>query len=433
MGNRKVKGREYNTLKKVLVLWMAIIAYMVTSHRVTVKLEEGIKKTKTENAVNNIFDEMQINYCEGLRRAKNIRTLRMYNPPVVPSVPFEYKSLENDPIISSSIDEYWPASIPGVETQLTYKFYIYDPEKGYSDGLQFTYRSDTETLYIFEYRNRPTGGLGEYGEKDEGALPLEELERYRDYFLYEVIIGEWMKSGESRYTMEDLGCFTIVDHTLPYEYCGSGCGGVNPESITSEEHDHEGTRPRRESYLTWLDNGRLRCIQQKTEYDYWEEYPNVTGFRGEEIEDTQYYEDKSWIIFTDYYRTDADSSRFVVQDKATGKICRLEDLVSMDGDFIRWLKESGQASGNLERTPESREAGEKDTLEMLGNCPEEKIREALAQAEFFIEPGYLHIRMPYWDYRAQEPDWVRNGNMVWKGWLTLRTEDIKGFLKTEPW
>lgn len=429
MGNRKVKGREYNTLKKVLVLWMAIIAYMVTSHRVTVKLEEGIKKTKTENAVNNIFDEMQINYCEGLRRAKNIRTLLMYDPPRRNVVPFTYKCLEDNPAIFARIWQDTGWYIRKVPIQTVYNFYILDTEKGYSDGLLFAYRSDIKTIYIFEYQDRTAGGTEE-GEGEMGdytALPLDELAYYRDYFLYEVIIGEWIKSGESRYTMEDLGDFTIADYTVPYEYCGAGCGSVEPEEVISTEHNHGGSLSRTESYAIWLDNERLRCIQQKISY------PHEGELAREDLDGYQYRKDKAQISLADYYGTDRDSSRFIVQDKDTGGICRLDDLINMDEAFMEWLKGSGQIKGNLERTPESRETGEKDTLEMLENCPEEKVREALEQAEFYIEPGYLHIRFPYWNDRAQEPGWVMNGNTVWKGWLTVRAEDIREFLTVEPW
>ena len=70
---------------------------------------------------------------------------------------------------------------------------------------------------------------------------------------------------------------------------------------------------------------------------------------------------------------------------------------------------------------------------MLQNFPEEQMRAVLENCEFYIEPGYLHIRLPYWDYERKEPGFVMNGEDLWRGWLTMKTDDIEGFLKVEKW
>ena len=70
---------------------------------------------------------------------------------------------------------------------------------------------------------------------------------------------------------------------------------------------------------------------------------------------------------------------------------------------------------------------------MLQNFPEEQMQTVLEHCEFYIEPGYLHVRFPYWDYELKEPEFVRNGNDLWRGWLTMKIGDVERFLKVEKW
>ena len=70
-----------------------------------------------------------------------------------------------------------------------------------------------------------------------------------------------------------------------------------------------------------------------------------------------------------------------------------------------------------------------DAAELPGRADADGIE----HCEFYIEPGYLHVRLPYWDYELKEPGFVRNGDDLWRGWLTMKIGDVERFLKVEKW
>lgn len=126
--------------------------------------------------------------------------------------------------------------------------------------------------------------------------------------------------------------------------------------------------------------------------------------------------------------------QYILFDATSQKELQLNDILIMDDGFLQWLKSSGKVNGNLTKSAYSIEEGCERTKEMLRNCPAEKLEEALDGCEFYLEQGMLHLKLPYWNDGNGDTGWVSNGaNGVWKSWLTIRTEDIKEFLKVEKW
>ncbi len=124
--------------------------------------------------------------------------------------------------------------------------------------------------------------------------------------------------------------------------------------------------------------------------------------------------------------------RYVTYDVNTGQAIRLGDIVNIDDEFIQWLKESEKAEGNLAKAVYSQEEGRVMTLRMLKNCPKEKLKEALEECEFYLEPERLYIKLPYWNNKLLNKGWICNGEgKTWNNWLVIRLEDIEDFLRSE--
>ena len=131
---------------------------------------------------------------------------------------------------------------------------------------------------------------------------------------------------------------------------------------------------------------------------------------------------------------EVESYKYALYDAATQEELQLEDIIDLGSEFCQWIKYSGKTEGNLTKGAYSVEEGCEETQQMLRDCPEEKLEEALNGCEFYLEPGLLHLKLPYWNVKAKEPGWVRNGgDKLWKNWLTIRTDDIEAFLKAEKW
>lgn len=381
-----------------IILAMIGLLLMILTLISTIKYQS---RFRMEQFMQNVFDEMVVNKCEGLRNASNIKILDNSYPDIYISMCYKYETAN----VSGNLKKYFGnASKLSMDSALYISFDILDEEKDYKGNIFFAYNEYLKKLYIYGNGN---------------SIPLTELEEYRNYLLHDVIIGSWIKNGDSHYTIDDPGEFEIVDYLLPYEYCGE-IKSEAEQTVLGYTKGYQGNFKGTESYTIWLENEELLCVQQKIEYENksWHGtiYPNIP--------------EKLWI---DVFGLDVGSSRFAVQRRTNGGICNLTDLVRMDDGFITWIKDSGQALGNLQKISANREEGYKNTQLMLQNCPEESVKAALEQCEFYIEPGYLHVRFPYWDYKSENPGWVKNGNELWKGWLTMETGDIEEFLKVEKW
>ena len=359
-----------------------------------------IDRIGPDRPVQNVFDEMIVNDARALRNSANICNVENHRPHES-YMRMEYKDIDEN--ISSSIWIYFSDSSGLTKAAPLYiSFVANDEAENESEVITFAYYERVNKLYIYSW----------YSIDERKPMPLEELESYKDYLLYDIIIGSYLDNGRSRFSMDNLGEFEIIDYLMPYEYCG-----MPDREVSSTEVNEQGV-----SYITWMDNNNMLCIQQKAQqevqYDDERLVHMVLG-------------DIPFMLTDEIFGRYTGTSRFVVQ--IDGKDCELSELIEINDDFIEWIKSSVQAEGNLQRISPDRETGCIKTQQMLQNFPEEQMQIVLENCEFYIEPGYLHVRFPYWDYELREPGFVMNGNDLWRGWLTMKTDDIEGFLKVKKW
>ena len=358
-----------------------------------------------DRPVQNVFDEMIVNDARALRNSANICNVENHRPHEN-YMRMEYKDIDEN--ISSDIFIYFDDSAGLTKAAPIYiLFSVHDEEENKSEFICFVYYEKVKKLFVY-------GFYSIQGKKE--PMSWGKFEYYRDYLLYDIIIGSHLDNRISRFSMDNLGEFEIIDYLLPYEYCG-----MPEREISETDVDEQGV-----SYITWLDTGSLLCIQQKIQHEIQQEiqYDNRRMLH-------VVFGNIPCMLTDEVFGRYTGVSRFVVQ--IDGKDCELSDLIEINDDFIEWIKSSGQAQGNLHKTSPNREAGCIKTQQMLQNFPEEQMRAVLENCEFYIEPGYLHIRLPYWDYELKEPGFVMNGEDLWRGWLTMKTDDIEGFLKVEKW
>lgn len=388
--------------KKKALNAVFILLGILAAFPIAVMTIEYRERLRAERSIENVFDEMVVNKCESLRQAQNIEIVSESDPGYIK---MKYSFVSDD--ISSDLFKYFGNVLKlSMDAAFYMRFYILDEARDYKGTMVFAYNECLHKLFIYQE------------EEEKGHISPADLEAYRDYLLHDVIIRGWIEYGDSRYTMDDPGEIEIVDYLLPYEYCGETGIRADRETV-NDRKGYMGSFEGEESYVIWLENEELLCVQQVIEYD--------RKFRGGVLKSIP---EK---LRENVNNMDTGGTRFIVQKKDDGLICALSDIVDVDDEFIEWMKSSGKAEGNLQKIPENREEGCRNTQIMLQNCPEERIKEALEQCEFYIEPGYLHIRFPYWDYKAEDSGWVKNGNSLWKGWLTMETGDIDKFLKVEKW
>ena len=385
---------------KFLLLAYLLIALFI---RIPDQLRAKQEIQDMQDSIQNVFDEMAVNDCLVLKESENITRFGEETDRIQGYIGMQYNETAHDSVYGQTAgnihshlrkDTGEPTGI-GRNAPLYITFYIYDENDSQHirGEIEFIYYEKLDKLYI-------------WGEK--GEMSWEEVEGYRDYLLHDIILGSYLELGKSRFSMGGLGEFELIDYLMPYEYCGM------PEKELERVYDEE----QGVAYTTWLDIGGMLCVQQDISYDN----VFVEGFDFGRIPS---------MVTDEVFGRDTGCSRFAVQQD--GKECELSDLVRIDDAFIGWMKSSGQAEGDLQRISPDRESGSRKTQQMLRECPPDKAKEALEGCEFYIEPGYLHIRFPYWDYEAGEPGFIRNGDSLWKGWLTMRTDDMERFLKVGKW
>ena len=382
-----------------LLILPKILVRIEPEHLVGRSVRRFVEQSERES-VQNVFDEMIMNEARLLRKSANICNVKDYSPYEY-YVSMEYEHIKGN--ISSEILYYYVDSSELTKAAPLYiRFRIHDKEGNIVDSIRFAYYESVNKLYIYQG----------YAVDSEETLSLEELEAYKDYFLYDVIIGSYLDNGMSWFSMDDLGEFEIIDYRMPYEYCG-----MTDREMKRTEVDEQGV-----SYTTWLETDRMLCIQQTIQQEVQYDDERLIHMVLRKI---------PFMLTDEVFGRYTGASRFVVQ--IDGKNCKLSDLIKIDDDFIEWMKNSGQAEGNLLRISPDWKTGCKKTKKMLKYFPEEEMKTVLENCEFYIESGYLHIRFPYWDYEAEEPGFVMNGNDLWRGWLTVKTDDIERFLKVEKW
>ncbi len=373
---------------KFLLLAYLLIALFI---RIPDQLRAKQEIQDMQDSVQNVFDEMMVNNGDALLNSENIYDVIDHRPHHL-YIDMKYKNMDKG-ISSNIIICFQDDSKLTINAPLYFSFGIQGETGGTQSNIFFAYYEEVDKLYIWGKRV---------------GISWEEMEAYRDYLLYDIIINSYLDNGCSRFSMDNLGEFEVVDYLMPYEYCGM------PEwEVERTEINEQGVR-----YITWVDTNQLLCVQQEIQHDD----RRLDGYIRANL---------PAMISNDVFGREIGTSRFVVQ--LNGVDCRLSALITINNEFVDWIKNSGKAQGNLLRISADRESGCKKTQQMLQNCPEDTIKEILEWSEFYIEPGYLHIRFPYWDYEAKEPGFVKNGCDWWKGWLTVQTDDIGRFLRVEPW
>lgn len=391
--------------KKRIILFIQIIGSIVGILLELMIFIKIIDKFKPDRPIDNVFDEMVVNDARALRNSTNICNVKSYRPHEN-YMRMEYKDIDEN--MSATIWIHFNDSSGLTRNAPLYiSCSVHDEAENKSEVIRFVYYEKVNKLYIYGFYNI------------DGREPMswEKLESYKNYLLYDLIIGSHLDNGRSRFSMDNLGEFEIIDYLIPYEYCG-----MPGRAVSKTEVDEQGV-----SYITWLDTGSLLCIQQKIQHELQQEIKHDNDKHGL----YSILGNVPFMLTDEVFGRYTGVSRFVVQ--IDGKDCELPDLIEINDDFIEWLKNSGQAEGNLHKTSPNRETGSIKTRQMLQNFPEEQMRAVLENCEFYIEPGYLHIRLPYWDYELKEPGFVRNGEDLWRGWLTMKADDIERFLKVEKW
>ena len=377
-----------------LLIFAKVSVRIEPEHLVGRAVRQFVKQSERES-VQNVFDEMVMNEARLLKKSANICNVYSAKP-YYNYLTMEYKHIDGN-ISSEIFILFTTPTVLDVNVPLHITFVPHDEDGNALGVISFAYYEGVKKLYIY---NR-------YTISEAEPMPLEKLEAYKDYLLYDVVIGSYLDNGKSRFSMDNLGEFEVIDYLMPYEYCG-----MPDREVKRTEADEQGV-----SYTTWLETDSMLCIQQTIQHDDRRVHGITLGHP---------------LMLTDeIFGRDTGASRFVVQ--RDGRDCELSDLIEINDDFIEWLKYSGQAEGNLLRISPDRETGCRKTQQMLQNFPEEQMQTVLEHCEFYIEPGYLHVRFPYWDYELKEPGFVRNGDDLWRGWLTIRTDDIERFLKVEKW
>ena len=200
-----------------------------------------IDRIGPDRPVQNVFDEMIVNDARALRNSANICNVENHRPHES-YMRMEYKDIDEN--ISSGIWIYFSDSSGLTKAAPLYiSFVANDEAENESEVITFAYYERVNKLYIYSW----------YSIDERKPMPLEELESYKDYLLYDIIIGSYLDNGRSRFSMDNLGEFEIIDYLMPYEYCG-----MPDREVSSTEVNEQGV-----SYITWMDNNNMLCIQQK--------------------------------------------------------------------------------------------------------------------------------------------------------------------------
>ncbi|MBD5493449.1 MAG: TipC family immunity protein [Lachnospiraceae bacterium] len=269
-----------------------------------------------------------------------------------------------------------------------------------------------EEIHDMSYQEYFEECLKEYG------ITWEEVEDSKEDFICKYILGTWFTEYESGYTKDRLGELEVLDFLMPYEYCGKD----NSEWITVTETVEEGYRgvfDGKVQYTAW-DVGNFLCRQTQKSRDY--------GYHGimERIEaDINGFNTVSEDIKVKWY---CKSNR---QYEDEQEYDSLADVFYLEcHEFVDWLQAGGEVKGNLTKLAYTREEGEAKTREMLKQCSGSKLFRNLEVADYYIAGNELNIRLAYYDYETENPDWVENGKgELWQGWITVKIDDIREFLR----
>lgn len=131
--------------------------------------------------------------------------------------------------------------------------------------------------------------------------------------------------------------------------------------------------------------------------------------------------------------------RYHVYDLKTGKSLKLEDILNLDENFVRWLKDEKKVEARTEWVEgmSNFDAMVEDMKEDLDKYPDELLLSVLMNAEFWMKDGSLYVRLPYYDQKygtilytglgTDSPSYICYAEM------RIATKELEEFLKVEPW
>ena len=174
--------------------------------------------------------------------------------------------------------------------------------------------------------------------------------------------------------------------------------------------------------------------------EYWEKMPSV-GNPMVTYQTERYLCIRQELIMDEdeVLRFAEEWKRYHVYDLETGKSLWLEDIISLDRDFIRWLKEEKKVEARCGWAEGMRDFDVmveymKTDLE---DYPEELLLSILEDAEFWMKDGSLYIRLPYYDQMFETIQYTGGGSghpyYIAYTEARIAVEDLEGFLKVEPW
>ena len=173
--------------KQKNILYFLIISSIIAT---LIVLKVAKDKEKRNLLIQNVFDEMVINHCEGLRKAEYMEVINYDR--YVGEMTLNYKNLPNNISKAYCRAKFWDDSYGiGVGEAVCFVYVIYNEERKDTAYIRFEYNSELNKLYVIGSEN----------------MPIEEREQYRDYLLDKVLIGNWLENTNSRYSRADLGEF----------------------------------------------------------------------------------------------------------------------------------------------------------------------------------------------------------------------------------
>lgn len=319
----------------------------------------------------------------------------------------------------------------------------------------------------------------QFKEIEEGGFEESYCARYRknrDYRMYlrEGRIGfyihplDYWKKYDSEEQEEDSGDFRIevtydwqvsapVYH-MPYEIYGQAYEGeLYGDSFQGKEF-----RTFYYPQIRELDDEVQIILNENMEKDFWDNLELMTldkwnenlkdyGWEWDEMPPVNnpmvtYQTERYLCIRQDIIFDEVDALRYAegwkryhVYDLETGASLKLGDIIELDESFIGWLKE--------EKKVEARTRWYEGMIDFnvmvdamkrdLEDYPEKLLLSILEDAECWIKEGSFYIRLPYYDQQYGVVQYMGGGTgyppYIDYAEVRIAVEDLKKFLKVEPW
>ena len=195
----------------------------------------------------------------------------------------------------------------------------------------------------------------------------------------------------------------------------------------------------------FMDNLELMTLEKWNEKweDYGQEWLGMPPVNNPMV---TYHTERYLCIRQDIVTSEEDAlrgaegwKRYHVYDLETGEDLKLGDIIDLDGRFIAWLKEEKKVEARTEWWEGMADFNVmvEYMKEDLEDYPEELLLSILEDAEFWMKDGNLYVRLPHYDSEYGVIKYVGGGTgfpyYIDYAETRIAVEDIKDFLKVEPW